>query len=103
MHYAVQHTTRYQYDTPIVENIMEVRLQPRSDETQHCLIFHFYRPPPAGFPPFRAPPKTGVFFSDFPPPKKKLPTPANPLVNVIAPPLLPDMLPIESWAEVDEL
>jgi len=39
MRYTVRHVTRFSYDTPITESIMEARMQPRSDGTQRCLRF----------------------------------------------------------------
>lgn len=103
MHYAVQHTTRYQYSTPIVENVMEVRLQPRSDEVQQCLNFHLYLRPSARVIPFRDHLDNWVHFYDIAAAHKELTITVNSLVNVIAPPELPQALPIESWEEVDQL
>jgi transglutaminase-like putative cysteine protease len=37
--YSIRHLTRYRYDSPISESIMETRLHPRSDRRQHCLSF----------------------------------------------------------------
>ena len=39
MRYAVNHVTRFIYDSPISESIMEARMQPRSDGHQRCLRF----------------------------------------------------------------
>lgn len=40
MYYSIQHQTKYRYSEPISETTMEVRLQPRTEWTQHCLSFH---------------------------------------------------------------
>jgi len=37
--YAIRHLTRFRYSKPISESIMETRMHPRSDATQHCLSF----------------------------------------------------------------
>ena len=39
MHYTVRHVTRFTYDAPITESVMEARMQPRSEGAQHCLHF----------------------------------------------------------------
>ena len=37
--YSIRHLTRFRYSHPISESIMEVRMNPRSDATQHCLAY----------------------------------------------------------------
>jgi transglutaminase-like putative cysteine protease len=39
MQYRVRHTTRQYYDRPVRENVVEVRLRPRSDDGQQCRAF----------------------------------------------------------------
>ncbi|MGE3402267.1 MAG: transglutaminase domain-containing protein [Vicinamibacterales bacterium] len=39
MRYAVKHVTRFAYESPIAESVMEVRMQPRSEGAQRCLQF----------------------------------------------------------------
>ena len=39
MHYTIRHVTRFTYDTPISESVMEARMQPRSEGAQRCLHF----------------------------------------------------------------
>jgi transglutaminase-like putative cysteine protease len=39
MRYSVRHVTRFTYDTPITESVMEARMQPRSDGCPRCLHF----------------------------------------------------------------
>ena len=36
---TIRHVTRFVYDQPITESVMEARMQPRSDDTQRCLRF----------------------------------------------------------------
>lgn len=43
--YSVRHITRFRYNAPISESVMEVRMQPRRDETQHCLSFELTTEP----------------------------------------------------------
>ena len=37
--YSIRHLTRFRYSHPISESIMETRMHPRSDSSQHCLTF----------------------------------------------------------------
>src|ERR1700719_4000329 len=37
--YSIRHLTRFRYSRPISESIMETRMNPRSDSSQHCLTF----------------------------------------------------------------
>jgi transglutaminase-like putative cysteine protease len=37
--YSIRHLTRFRYSKPVSESIMETRMHPRSDHSQHCLSF----------------------------------------------------------------
>ncbi len=37
--YSIRHLTRFRYKNPVSESIMETRMHPRSDHSQHCLSF----------------------------------------------------------------
>jgi transglutaminase-like putative cysteine protease len=37
--YSIRHLTRFRYKHPVSESIMETRMHPRSDHSQHCLAF----------------------------------------------------------------
>ena len=39
MHYSISHITKFIYEVPITESVMEVRMQPRSEGSQRCLRF----------------------------------------------------------------
>ena len=39
MIYSVRHVTKFRYTPAVRESVMEVRMQPRSDEGQRCLSF----------------------------------------------------------------
>ena len=39
MHYTIRHVTKFAYEAPISESVMEARMQPRSDQQQHCIRF----------------------------------------------------------------
>src|ERR1700686_3358861 len=37
--YSIRHLTRFRYSQPVSESIMETRMRPRTDASQHCLTF----------------------------------------------------------------
>lgn len=39
MYYSIRHQTKFRYAQPVAETVMEVRVQPRTEWTQHCLSF----------------------------------------------------------------
>jgi transglutaminase-like putative cysteine protease len=39
MQYTIRHVTKFSYEEPISESVMEARMQPLSDMTQHCIRF----------------------------------------------------------------
>src|SRR5262245_56296469 len=39
MQYTIRHTTRFAYEVPISESVMEARMQPRSEGGQRCIRF----------------------------------------------------------------
>lgn len=47
MHYTIRHVTKFAYESPISESVMEARMQPRSDAQQHCIRFGLSTTPSA--------------------------------------------------------
>jgi transglutaminase-like putative cysteine protease len=47
MRYTVRHVTRFTYETPVTESVMEARMQPRSDGFQRCVHFALTTSPQA--------------------------------------------------------
>ena len=39
MFYTIRHVTRFSYELPITESVMETRMQPRSEGPQRCVRF----------------------------------------------------------------
>jgi transglutaminase-like putative cysteine protease len=39
LYYSIRHQTKFRYAQPVAETVMEVRVQPRTEWTQHCLSF----------------------------------------------------------------
>ncbi len=47
MYYTIRHITRFRYSAPISESVMELRMQPRSEQAQHCMSFEVQTSPQA--------------------------------------------------------
>ncbi|MCB0162046.1 MAG: hypothetical protein KDD83_28110, partial [Caldilineaceae bacterium] len=47
MRYTIYHLTRFRFTAPVVENVMEVRVQPLSDARQNCVDFSIVTRPAA--------------------------------------------------------
>jgi transglutaminase-like putative cysteine protease len=45
MRYSIRHITRFTYESPITESVMEARMQPRTDTLQRCLQFNLLTTP----------------------------------------------------------
>ncbi len=45
MQYTIRHVTRFIYDSPITESVMEARVQPRSEGAQRCVRFNLSTTP----------------------------------------------------------
>ena len=41
MFYSIRHLTRFRYNTPVSESLMELRMHPRTEGGQRCLSFNF--------------------------------------------------------------
>lgn len=103
MYYAVQHTTRYRYNAPVMENIMEVRLQPRSDALQQCLNFDLHLDPSARVFPLHEIHNNWVHCFDIATAHHELTITANSVVSVLPPVALPETLADTDWAAVDAM
>ena len=66
MQYTVRHLTRFTYDNPISESVMEVRMQPRTEQHQRCLGFELTTTPRATITPYRDPLDNIVHHFDIP-------------------------------------
>ena len=47
MRYSIRHITRFTYESPITESVMEARMQARTDTLQRCLQFTLLTTPSA--------------------------------------------------------
>jgi transglutaminase-like putative cysteine protease len=101
MQYTVRHLTRFTYETPISESIMEVRMQPRAELHQRCLGFELTTTPRAAIAAYRDPLNNVVHHFDIPGRHSQLTIVAEALVEFVGAPVLPSALPVDAWREVD--
>ncbi len=102
MLYTVRHTTRFRYSQPVTESVMEVRMQPRRDEVQHCLSFELATEPVTRVTVSRDYLGNIVHHFDVLAPHDELTITAQALVSTtVRMPLAP--LGMDAWAEVDAL
>ncbi len=103
MYYRIHHVTRFRYNAPISESIMEVRIQPRSDGLQHCLDFQLHTSPRARIMTYRDDLGNRVHHFDVPNRHSQLTITADALVELTASPPPPLALPPAAWDELDAL
>ena len=103
MYYTVNHVTRFRYDTPITESVMEVRIQPRSDGYQRCLDFRLSTSPKAPILSYRDYLGNRVHHFDIPNLHNHLAVTAEAMVEVVAEPLLLEALESDAWDRLDAM
>jgi transglutaminase-like putative cysteine protease len=103
MQYAIRHITQFTYAAPVCENLMEVRLCPRTDERQQCYSFELKTTPNARLNSYVDFMGNTVHHFDTPGQHEELVLKSKALVEVHAAPELPDALPASAWDELDAL
>ena len=100
MFYAIRHVTRYRYSRPVWQSIMEVRMHPRTEQTQRCFTFQLSVNPRARIFGFVDHLGNQVHHFDLPAHHRELTIVADALVNVEPPAPLPEALPPAAWQEL---
>jgi len=105
--YSICHVTRFAYSGSISESMMEVRMQPRSDEGQRCLRFELVTQPRSRIFAYRDSRGNTVHHFDIPSRHARLIVTADAVVEM-SPPMTqqtssapPDSAAVE-WQEIDE-
>ncbi len=101
MYYAITHLTIYKYSDPINDSVMELRMQPRSDETQRCPRFDLHISPSTKVFNHRDYLGNSIHTFDIPAPHTKLAIKAEAVVEVKDKLNLPNALPMSSWDTID--
>jgi transglutaminase-like putative cysteine protease len=101
MHFKVHHLTRFRYDAPVSESVMEVRLQPRTEGAQRCLRFELATSPRARVFAYQDPLGNVVHHFDIPARHRELTITAESVVEFVADTVLPDAIAPSAWDELD--
>lgn len=103
MYYAIRHYTRYNYNRPVAESMMEVRMHPRTEWMQRCFTFQLSISPRARIFSYTDHNSNLIHHFDIPEPHKQLTIIADALVDIDAPPPLPSGLAPGAWDRLDQL
>jgi transglutaminase-like putative cysteine protease len=103
MLYSVRHLTKFRYQTPVSESIMETRMHPRSDHMQRCLTFHLSVSPRTRVFSYRDHLGNHVHHFDIPGPHGQLVVVAESLVEVQPALDIPASLTPAAWDELDAI
>jgi len=103
MFYSIRHLTKFRYQTPVSESVMETRMHPRNEVNQRCLTFHLAVSPRCRAFSYRDYLGNHVHHFDIPGQHSQLVIIAEALVGLQAPPPLPASLDSGAWEELDAL
>lgn len=101
--YSIRHLTRFRYSHPISESIMETRMHPRSDSSQHCLNFALSVSPRCRVFTYRDDLGNNVQHFDIPGEHNQLVIVAESIVEQQRLPNIPSFLAPDAWMNLDEL
>ena len=101
--YSIRHLTRFRYSQPISESIMETRMHPRSDSSQHCLTFTLSVSPRCRVFSYRDHLGNNVQHFDIPGEHNQLVIVAESVVEQQPLPDVPHFLSPDAWEDLDEL
>lgn len=101
MIYSIRHVTKFAYETPVTESVMEVRMQPRSDAGQRCLQFALTTLPSSRVLMYQDHEGNLVHHFDIPGRHARLVITAEALVEREAMTALPSTLGPEAWHRLD--
>jgi transglutaminase-like putative cysteine protease len=103
MRYSIRHITRFTYESPITESVMEARMQPRTDNLQRCLQFSLVTSPSSRVITYRDHDGNVVHHFNIPGRHARLTVIAEALVECTAMRPLPHRLGPAAWSRVDAL
>jgi transglutaminase-like putative cysteine protease len=101
MQYTIRHVTKFTYDEPIAESVMEARMQPRSEGSQLCLRFGLSTMPASRVRMYQDPDGNIVHHFNIPGRHSRLTVTAEAFVEVSAPRMSPDETGMGTWEQLD--
>lgn len=103
MFYSILHKTRFRYSAPVTESQTEVRMCPRSEGNQRLLEFQLTTAPFAHIQHYRDWLGNEVYHFDIAAAHRQVLIIAEAIVQITAPPQLPDQLDYTVWRALDLL
>jgi transglutaminase-like putative cysteine protease len=103
MLYTVKHVTRFAYEAPISESVMEVRMQPRTDANQRCMQFSLTTSPVSRVLMYQDHDGNIVHHFGIPAQHSRMTLTAEALVEVGPAPLIPYDLGEGAWEQLDAI
>jgi transglutaminase-like putative cysteine protease len=101
MYYSIRHLTKFTYEQPVSESVMETRMRPRSDSNQRCLLFHLSVSPRCTVYSFRDHMGNHIHHFDIPGSHAQLVIVAEAVVEMQPTPVLPKALSPTAWSDLD--
>jgi transglutaminase-like putative cysteine protease len=103
MFYSIRHVTKFSYDRPISESVMEVRMQPRSEGAQRCQHFGLSTIPSSRVMMFQDHDANIVHHFNIPSRHEWMLLTADALVECVPAPPVPWALGPQAWSSLDSL
>jgi transglutaminase-like putative cysteine protease len=103
MLYAIRHFTRYRYSHSVWQNMIEVRMHPRSEGNQRCFVFQLSVNPRARIFGYTDSYGNLVHHFDLPSRHGQLTIITDALVNIDVQPPAPDVMDYEAWSDLEQL
>jgi transglutaminase-like putative cysteine protease len=103
MFYSIRHLTKFLYDKPVSESMMETRMHPRSDQNQRCLTFHLSVSPRCRVFSYRDHLANHIHHFDIPGMHPQLVIVAESLVEVQPSIEIPSFLAPDAWQALDAM
>ncbi|GAC1629938.1 MAG: transglutaminase family protein [Chloroflexota bacterium] len=103
MYYSIRHVTKFRYSQAVSESVLDVRMQPRSEGFQRCVHFELRTSPKASITAYIDNGENRVHHFDVPDRHTHLSIRAEALVEMQAPPVVPEHLAPDAWDTLDAL
>src|SRR5258707_13373534 len=97
MFFSIRHVTRYRYDAPVRESVMQLYMQPKSEGAQRLLSFQVTTQPRATMQAYADHFGNAVYHFDVPSIHHELQTEADAAVEVQAQPAPPEWVDASAW------
>ena len=103
MQFNIRHVTRFIYESPITESVMEARVQPRSEGTQRCLHFTLGTTPSSRVRMYQDHDGNVVHHFNIPGRISRLSVVADAVVDSTPLAPLPDAIGLDAWEQLDAI